>query len=43
MLLLDGEFLPRGKAAQVPHVGHQLVVLHPMVDVGDEHLLSQSS
>ena len=43
MLLLDGEFLPRGKAAQVSHVGHQLVVLHPMVDVGDEHLLSQSS
>ena len=35
---LDGEVLPRQEAAQVPHVRHQLGVLHPVVDVRDEHL-----
>ena len=36
--LLDGELLAGGEPAEVPHVGHQLVVLHPVVDVRDEHL-----
>ena len=36
--LLDSELLSRGKPAEVPHVSHQLVVLHAMVDVRDEHL-----
>ena len=36
--LLDSELLSRGEPAEVPHVSHQLVVLHAMVDVRDEHL-----
>ena len=38
MSLLDSELLSRGKPAEVPHISHQLVVLHAVVDVRNEHL-----
>ena len=36
--LLDSELLSWGKPTEVPHISHQLVVLHAVVDVRNEHL-----